>query len=66
MPGCYITGQAAGAAAAMAVQAGTRTRGIDVRELQRRLKTMGAYLPNFGNSCCSGCHPEQGDGSHAG
>jgi ribulose 1,5-bisphosphate synthetase/thiazole synthase len=47
MPGCYITGQAAGVAAAMAVQARTDIRGIEIRELQRRLKAMGAYLPNF-------------------
>jgi hypothetical protein len=46
MPGCYITGQAAGIAAAMAVQGSTGTRGVQVRELQRRLKGMGAYLPN--------------------
>jgi len=46
MPGCYITGQAAGVAAAMAAQAGTSTRSIDIRDLQARLKVMGAYLPN--------------------
>jgi len=46
MPGCYITGQAAGAAAAMAAQAGLDSRGIDVGRLQARLKAMGAYLPN--------------------
>lgn len=46
MPGCYITGQAAGAAAALAVEKGTHTRGIGVRELQARLKALGAYLPN--------------------
>ncbi len=50
MPGCYITGQAAGVAAAMAVQAGTDTRGVDVRKLQARLKRMGAYLPHFKDS----------------
>ena len=50
MPGCYITGQAAGVAAAMAVQAGTDTRGIDIRELQARLKYMGAFLPNCSNT----------------
>ena len=49
MPGCYITGQAAGVAAAMAVQTGTDSRGIDVRDLQTRLNAMGAYLPNFKN-----------------
>jgi len=47
MPGCYITGQAAGVAAAMTARKATDTRGIDTRELQARLKAMGAYLPNF-------------------
>ncbi len=47
MPGCYITGQAAGVAAAIAAQAGSDTRIIEIRDLQIRLKTMGAYLPNF-------------------
>jgi hypothetical protein len=47
MPGCYITGQAAGVAAALAVHTGTDTRGIDIRELLARLKALGAYLPNF-------------------
>jgi hypothetical protein len=46
MPGCYITGQAAGVAAALMVRAGTDTRGIRVRTLQKKLKAMGAYLPN--------------------
>ncbi len=46
MPGCYITGQAAGVAAAMAARSGKRTHVIDVGELQTRLKTLGAYLPN--------------------
>lgn len=48
MPACYITGQAAGVAAAMAVEKRTDTRGIDVRELQARLKAVGAYLPHAG------------------
>lgn len=48
MPGCYITGQAAGMAAALAVETGTDARGVDVGELQGRLKGMGAYLPNAG------------------
>ena len=47
MPGCYITGQAAGVAAAMAIQAETDTRDISIKDLQSRLKAMGAYLPNF-------------------
>lgn len=46
MPGCFITGQAAGIAAAMAAETGTDTRGIDVAELQSRLKALGAFLPN--------------------
>ncbi|MBT3275541.1 MAG: FAD-dependent oxidoreductase [Spirochaetales bacterium] len=50
MPGCYITGQAAGVAAALAVQADTDTRGIEVHELQKRLKAMGAFLPNYQDS----------------
>ena len=48
MPGCYITGQAAGLAAALAARAGGGdVRAIDVRDLQRRLKAVGAFLPNF-------------------
>jgi len=46
MPGCYITGQAAGVAGAMAVEQQTHTRGIAIAELQARLKAMGAYLPH--------------------
>ncbi len=47
MPGCYITGQAAGMAAAMMVKDKKYSRSISVRKLQKRLKTAGAYLPNF-------------------
>jgi hypothetical protein len=46
MPGCFITGQAAGVAAAISVRQGCNTRGVPVAELQRRLKELGAYLPN--------------------
>jgi flavin-dependent dehydrogenase len=46
MPGCYITGQAAGVAAAMAVQDNCNAREIMVPELQKKLISMGAYLPN--------------------
>ena len=46
MPGCFITGQAAGIAAAMASNSGKSVHGIEVKELQRRLKAFGAYLPN--------------------
>lgn len=47
MPGCYITGQAAGLAAAIAIEQKTHTRGFAVPELLRRLREIGAYLPNF-------------------
>jgi len=50
MPGCYITGQAAGVAAAMMIEAQTDSRSIDVRDLQLRLKAMGAFLPNLGDT----------------
>ena len=46
MPGCYITGQAAGIAAAMSADAGTNPHDLNVPELQKRLKDIGAYLPN--------------------
>ena len=46
MPGCFITGQAAGVAASIAIEKNTNTRGFPVAELQKRLKKMGAYLPN--------------------
>ena len=46
MPGCFITGQAAGVAAAMTAEEKTDIRGIDVKELRTRLADFGAYLPN--------------------
>ncbi len=46
MPGCFITGQAAGAAAALACAKRAGTREISIEELQVCLKKMGAYLPN--------------------
>lgn len=46
MPGCFITGQAIGVAAAICAAKGCDTRGFPVTELQRRLKDLGAYLPN--------------------
>ena len=47
MPGCYITGQAAGAAAALMLQGNTDSRGISVPALQHNLADMGAFLPNL-------------------
>jgi hypothetical protein len=46
MPGCYITGQAAGMAAALAVEGNTGVRQVSVPALQKRLKAIGGYLPN--------------------
>jgi len=46
MPGCFITGQAAGAASAIAVKKGLATREVDLKELQSSLFKIGAYLPN--------------------
>lgn len=47
MPGCFITGQTAGLAAAMAAQKQGIVRQIDVAELQAALVKAGAFLPNF-------------------
>jgi len=48
MPGCYITGQAAGIAAAVICDSHRNdVHDVDVHEIQRRLVNMGAYLPNF-------------------
>lgn len=45
MPGCFITGQAAGAAAALVCE-DEDVRKIDIPKLQAALKKLGAYLPN--------------------
>lgn len=46
MPGCFITGQAAGMAAAMAAAAATTPRAIAALELRHRLRAIGAHLPD--------------------
>ena len=46
MPACYLTGQAAGFAAAMAADGSCDIHAVDVKSLQRKLKDFGAYLPN--------------------
>lgn len=48
MPACYVTGQAAGFAAAMAAGGAGDVHAIDVARLQRKLADFGAYLPNRG------------------
>lgn len=45
MPGCFITGMAAGVAAAIAKRSARSLRQIDIKELQRTLREAGAYLP---------------------
>lgn len=47
MPGCYITGQAAGMAAALACSLDTTVRGFPIATLLSKLKEFGAFLPNF-------------------
>ena len=42
--GCFVMGQAAGSAAAMAVAASVTPRDVDVQKLQERLEADGAYL----------------------
>jgi len=44
IPNCFVTGHAAGAAAAMAVQEGRRPRDVDVAKVQKILMEQGAYL----------------------
>ena len=44
MPGCFITGEAAGTAAALAVDQSAAVRAVDVALLQRTLAGNGAYV----------------------
>jgi FAD dependent oxidoreductase len=44
IPQCWLTGQAAGIAAALAADAGRRPRELDARTIQRELLRQGAYL----------------------
>jgi len=46
MPGCYVTGQAVGAAAALSLAHAGEVRAISTAALQSRLLELGAYLPN--------------------
>lgn len=46
MAGCYITGQAAGVAAALSARHDASVHSLDIQDLQGRLKDLGAYLPN--------------------
>lgn len=44
IPQCWITGQAAGVAAALAVQAGVQPREVNIAALQKALLAQGVYL----------------------
>ena len=49
IPQCWVTGQAAGVAAALAADRGTPLRSVDTAELQRRLAGQGAVLRHSGD-----------------
>jgi hypothetical protein len=50
IPACFITGQASGMAAAIAIDnKNYNVRNIDVKAIQQKLCSIGAYLPNFKN-----------------
>jgi hypothetical protein len=44
IPQCWITGQAAGVGAAVAVSQGVEPRAVDVARLQALLRAQGVYL----------------------
>lgn len=46
MPGCFITGQAAGIAASLACENNNDTRNFSIKDMQKKLKEIGAFLPN--------------------
>jgi hypothetical protein len=48
IPQCWMTGQAAGVAAAMAAGTGAAPKDLDVRELRRELQGQGVYLQQSG------------------
>jgi hypothetical protein len=44
IPQCWLTGQAAGAAAAIAANAGLQPRAVDVRQVQAALRKQGVFI----------------------
>ena len=44
IPQCWLTGQAAGVAAALAVSAGVQPRAVDIGALQAALRAQGVFL----------------------
>ena len=59
MPGCYLTGQAAGLAAALAAAGNGSVRAVNVARLCNELRKIGAYLPEV----CSDDRKSQRTGS---
>ena len=50
IPQCWLTGQAAGVAAALAVAQGVQPRSVDIASLQSQLLSQGAYLRPAGTT----------------
>src|SRR6185437_6109348 len=44
IPQCLLTGQAAGAAAALAVSSGVQPRKVDIKALQKSLRAQGVFI----------------------
>jgi hypothetical protein len=44
IPNCFVTGHAAGAAAAVSVQDGCRPRDVEIAKVQKLLRQQEAYL----------------------
>jgi hypothetical protein len=49
IPQCWLTGQAAGAAAALAVNAGVQPRAVNVGDLQAALRKQGVFIRDAGS-----------------
>ncbi len=54
IPQCWLTGQAAGAAAALAANAGVQPRRVDIGALQATLRGQGAYLQDGVSAAADG------------
>ena len=50
IPQCWLTGQAAGAAAAVAANAGVQPRAVDVRQVQAALRKQGVFIREPGEA----------------
>jgi hypothetical protein len=50
IPQCWLTGQAAGAAAAVAVNAGVQPRAVNVRDVQAALRKQGVFIRDAGGA----------------